>query len=168
MMTKLVRGLLTVCLFVLILCGIGRPVFAETHDANGLSPRQYYSDWVSGSEFSYRAYYYKPSPEYAGFKTQFVIYTPEKPDYLYYFNPYEKKFWGRIKLFRDGEPFYSILREEDRKNVLAEIPESAFPEPGPLPPMPDVADNILLDLPPDDSPSMLASLIEDAKINKKS
>ncbi|MDX2273141.1 MAG: hypothetical protein NW237_14490 [Cyanobacteriota bacterium] len=155
---------------VLILVGTSHVLAGEDKAgataAEFASPRQFYSDWVKTPQFSFRTYYYKPTPSYAGYKHQFVIYTPTKPDYLYYFNPYEKKFWGRIQTFSKGEPKYSLLKSVDQKSVLSEIPESAFPDFGPLPAMPEVQDQLVLDLPPDDSPSLLARLVEDAKINQ--
>lgn len=47
---------------------------------------------------------------------------------------------------------YSLLPESARRASLDQIPETAFPAPAQVPPMPESQDNTLLDLPPDDLP----------------
>jgi hypothetical protein len=41
-----------------------------------------------------------------------------------------------------------MLAEEDRKGTLEEIPESAFPPPGEMPPVPDSTDGARIPPPP--------------------
>lgn len=121
--------------------------------ADYYSPQQYYSTWqkAPSSNYAYRTYYYKPTPQYVGYKHHYVVL---KDDHCYFYNPYEKKYWGRCPLHHNGKPAYSLLKPEHRRSSLAEIPESAFPPPGPLPPVPEGPDGgIVLDLPPDDLPS---------------
>ncbi len=116
------------------------------------SPRQYYSQWQKSpqSNYAYRTYYYKPTPDYAGYKHHYVI---QKGDHCYFYNPYEKQYWGRCPLKHGGQPTYQLLAPADRKPTLAQIPESAFPPAGPLPPIPESDGSATLDLPPDDLPS---------------
>jgi hypothetical protein len=116
------------------------------------SPRQYYSQWQKSpqSNYAYRTYYYKPTPDYAGYKHHYVI---QKGDHCYFYNPYEKQYWGRCPLKHGGQPTYQLLAPADRKPTLAQIPESAFPPAGPLPPIPESNGSATLDLPPDDLPS---------------
>lgn len=120
------------------------------------TPRQYYSGWQMAGQrqFAFRSYYYKPSPEYAGYKHHFVIRTPQDPQHLYFYNPYASKFWGRCPTAAAGRPQYSLLAEKDRKAKLEEIPPSAFPAPTGLPPIPESTDGAVLDLPPDDLPTI--------------
>jgi hypothetical protein len=44
---------------------------------------------------------------------------------------------------------YSMLEEKDRKKDLDAIPETAFPEPGKMPNIPEVADGVAMDKPPE-------------------
>jgi hypothetical protein len=124
--------------------------------ANPYAARQYYSGWSKHPKnaYYYRIYYYKPTATYAGYKHHYLIYYPSKPDYCYYYSPYQKQYWGRCPVNAAGRPLYSMLAEKDRKGTLDEIPETAFPKPGPLPPIPesDPKENATLDLPPDDLP----------------
>ena len=121
------------------------------------SARQYYSGWHKHTKYTYyyRYYYYKPTPTYAGYKHHYVVYYPARPDYVYYYNPYKKVYWGRCPSQAAGKPEYSMLAEADRKATLEEIPEKAFPKPAALPAIPDSdpKEDATLDLPPDDLPT---------------
>jgi hypothetical protein len=126
-----------------------------TASANG--GRQYYGGWNNhpSGKYSYRSYYYKPTPSYVGYKHHYVIHHPSRPQYHYYYNPYTKKYWGRCPSSYGTKPVYSLLAEADRHGDLAQIQESKFPEPSPkLPPIPESTDGIPLDLPPDDLPDL--------------
>src|SRR5205823_3242559 len=58
-------------------------------------PRQNYSGWVQQDNSSYYScHYYQPS-ESSSYKSHRVYYYPSKPQYVYYYNPYSKKYWGR-------------------------------------------------------------------------
>ena len=116
------------------------------------SPRQYYSSWNKhpNRTYYYRTLYFKPSPTYSGYKHHYCIYYKARPQHVYFFNPYKKKFWGRCHINHGGQ--YSILAAVDRRADVNEIPEGAFTDPGDPPPLPEAEDGILLDLPPDDLP----------------
>lgn len=119
--------------------------------------RQYYGNWHSHpAGYSFRPYYYKPHLQFAGFKHHYVIHHPRFPQHLYFYNPYTKKFWGRCPADHGGKPQYSLLAEKDRSGELEKIPESAFPKPAGLPPIPESTDGATLDLPPDDLPDLAA------------
>jgi len=117
-------------------------------------PRQYYGPWHKHPTHSYfyRPYFYKPRVNFAGYRHHYVIHFPRRPQYHYFYNPYQRKFWGRCPVKQGDEPKYSMLTEKDRKAKASDIPESAFPEPGPLPEIPESTDGGKLDLPPDDLP----------------
>ena len=121
--------------------------------ADHYSARQYYGGWHSYHNYYYRSYYYKPYSDYYGYKHHYAIYTPKYPKYVYFYNPYKKQYWGRCPVDHGGKPVYSMLAEKDRKGDLEEIPESAFPAPGPVPPMPESTDGATMELPPDDLPA---------------
>lgn len=118
------------------------------------TPRQYYSGYtyVPSHDYGYRTYYFKPTPDYAGYDYHYVIYPRHDPQHAYYYNPHTQSFWGRCPSHCHGEPYYSLLRPLHRKSSLAEIPAEAFPKPGPLPAIPGAQDNAVLDLAPDDTP----------------
>jgi len=117
--------------------------------------RQYYSSWRKHPTrtYYYRYYYYKPATTYVGYKHHYAIYYPQRPKYVYFYNPYKKVYWGRCPVQTGGKGQYSLLAEKDRKGNIDEIPESAFPKPGPLPPVPESSDGTPMELPPDDLPA---------------
>jgi hypothetical protein len=126
---------------------------ASAANAQGYgSPQQYYSSWKKHptANTAYRTYYYKPTPDYAGYKHHYVI---QKGQHGYFYNPYEKQYWGRCPLQSKGKPQYSLLPPEWRKPVIDQIPESAFPPMGDLPPIPESKGGVQMDLPPDDLPT---------------
>lgn len=128
------------------------------------SSRQYYGGWHAHSGgYHYRSYYYKPHAQFSGFKHHYVIHHPRFPQHLYFYNPYQKKFWGRCPVDHGGKPVYSLLAEKDRNGDLDKIPESAFPKPGPVPEIPESTDGAKLDLPPDDLPDISALPAGDKK-----
>jgi hypothetical protein len=131
--------------------------FGTRVNAQVSAARQYYSGWQTSpkSGYSYRTYYHKPSNDYSGYRHHYVIQKPNDPDHCYFYNPYKKSYWGRCPMNTQGKPLYSLLAEKDRKANLEDIPESAFPPLGALPPIPDSRDGVLLDLPPDDLPAGL-------------
>jgi hypothetical protein len=122
--------------------------------ANPYTPRQYYGPWQKHPKeaYHYRAYYYKPTPTYSGYKHQYVMYSPQKPDHYYFYNPYKKVYWGRCPVNTNGKPLYSMLAEKDCKGQVEDIPETAFPAPAKPPALPEASDDATLDLPPDDLP----------------
>ncbi len=113
--------------------------------------RQYYSSWryYPSRTYYYRSYYYKPYTSYTGYKHHYCVYYPSRPSYVYYYNPYKQQYWGRYDVENKG---YSLLAEEDRKQKLEDIPESAFPEAGKMPPIPESEDSVAIAQPPQDLP----------------
>lgn len=131
--------------------------------AQKYAPRQYYSDWQPAppqakADYQYRKYYYKPTPDYVGYRVHEVRRFKDKPKYDYYLNTKTGKYWGRCPTEYDGKPAYSMLKMEDRHADLNKIPESAFPPPGKMPAIPDSdpAEGATLDLPPEDAPAFPA------------
>jgi hypothetical protein len=123
--------------------------------ANPYTPRQYYSGWYKSPQYNYhyRVYYYKPTPTYVGYKHNYAVYFPSRPNYVYFYNQYKGTYWGRCPVNTNGQAKYSLLAQADRKGSLDEIPESAFPAPGPMPNIPETTDGATLELPPDDMPN---------------
>src|SRR5262245_48674431 len=111
-----------------LLFAIGRSILADD------SGRQYYGGWRKHptAGYFYRAYYYKPEPTYVGYKHHYLLYFPDRPQHYYFYSPYEKVYWGRCPINTEGKPLFSTLAEADRKLKLEDIPESAYPKPGPL------------------------------------
>jgi hypothetical protein len=92
--------------------------------------RGYYTAKYRGPGYSCRKYWYW-SMTYGGYRSHYAVYSPQRPRYVYYYNPYKGRYWGRYDLAAGG---YSTLAPPDRKPQLGQIPESAFPPPGPMPP----------------------------------
>ena len=116
--------------------------------------RQYYAAWCyyPQRKYYYRRYYYKPTVNFRGYKHHYTIYYPTRPNYVYYYNPHRKVFWGRYDLEQEG---YSMLAKDDQDGELKNIDESSFPPPGKMPDIPDSKDGIKIDrLPRHDLPEL--------------
>jgi hypothetical protein len=142
----------SLCLGVLVaLLAVG----GVTAQAHHYSSRQYYTSWRNSphGSYYYRYYYFKPSSNYEGYRHHYAIYYPSHPHYIYFYNPYRHVYWGRCLVKPDGKNQYSLLAEKDRKENLCDIPESAFPAPSAMPPIPESTDEVSMELPPDDLPT---------------
>src|SRR5690242_17978537 len=98
--------------------------------AEGYPHRQYYGGWQQTSNYWYRPYYFKPTPEYSGYKHNWVVYYPNQPEYYYFYSPYSKQVWGRCPVHTGGVGAYSFLKEEDRPapgEITAAPPKAPFP-----------------------------------------
>lgn len=109
--------------------------------------RQYYSNWnyQPASTYYYSTYYYQPHQNYNGYNYHYCIHYPSQPQYVYYYNPHSRQYWGRLDLNGKDGKVYSILKEADRKEKLADIPEKAFPAPAEMPVIPDAADGVKIE-----------------------
>jgi hypothetical protein len=104
--------------------------------------RQYYSSWNYQPSRSYYTsqYYYRPTPTYPTYSYHYCVYRPSQPRYVYYYNTHTRKYWGRFDCQGTEGHQYSLLKAEDQKGSLEEIPEKAFPAPGKMPQIPDATD----------------------------
>jgi hypothetical protein len=97
-------------------------------------------------------YYYKPYPTYASYHYHYGIYYPSQPRYVYYYNPYSRHYWGRFDTEgKEGEQ-YALLAEKGREEQRKDVPESAFPKPGAMPPIPEAKDGVAIEPPPKELP----------------
>jgi hypothetical protein len=109
--------------------------------------RQYYSGWQRSAQgFYFTTHHYRPDAGAMAFNTNYAVFYPETPRYIYFFNPLKGTYWGRFDVKTKG---YSLLAEKDRAGRLKDIPEKAFPDEGPLPEIPDAKDKLTLAEPPD-------------------
>jgi len=145
-----------ISMFALFLGASLLGLVATPQEAQAHGPRQYYSSWNRHptANYHYRNYYYKPTASYSGYKHHYVVYHAQRPNHVYFYNPYTRQYWGRCPIGTQGEGKYSLLAEKDRAGSLKDIPESAFPEPSAVPPIPETTDKVPLDLPPDDLPDV--------------
>jgi hypothetical protein len=113
--------------------------------------RQYYGGWSYNpiQTYYYRPYYYQTYVSAPRYSYHYVVYYPAQTQYYYYYNPAQNYYWGRYDRKSKG---YSLLAEKDRKANLAEIPESAFPEPSKMPNIPESTDGVAMEPAPDDAP----------------
>lgn len=130
--------------------------------------RQYYSSWSyrPSTSYYYTRYYYSPNPRTYTYSYRYVIYYPSQPRYRYYYNPVTRCYTGRYEVDENGKAKgYSLLKPEDQKPALEDIPDSAFPTPGKMPVMPDAEDGERILEPPaapdKDSPSGKAGAYEE-------
>jgi hypothetical protein len=132
------RSSMVLVMLALLVIGIG---------AGAAFRRSYYGGWNYHGQrgYHYCHCYYKPYSSYASYRYHYCVYYPKRPSYVYYYNPYSGQYWGRYDLEAQG---YSLLAEQDRKSTLASIPESAFPEPGDMPAIPESEDGEQLPKPP--------------------
>lgn len=125
-----------------ILLGTTMVAVTASTDAGFYGYRQYYSSWSyhPSHNYYYTRYYYKPYPTYNTYSYHYCIHYQSQPRYVYYYNPHSQQYWGRFDC--EGKPGeqYSLLKPEDRKGKLEDIPESAFPKPGAMPEVPEGAD----------------------------
>jgi hypothetical protein len=124
----------------------------------GDDDRQYYTAWKKHPKagYYYRQYCYKQTCECTEYHHHYVIYYPQQPSYCYYYNPYEKEYWGRCSTDPECEPEarWSSVPEDDRVARLEKIPESSFESPGEMPAIPDSDDGVAIEAPPNDLPEV--------------
>jgi hypothetical protein len=89
-----------------------------------------YSSMYRGSGYYYRNYTYY-SRKYSRYLYHMAVYYPSRPRYVYYYNPYTRKYWGR---YDRSTGRYSLLADCNKRERLSDIPESAFPPGGAMPP----------------------------------
>lgn len=98
--------------------------------AAGHADAGYYSPKYQGAGYSYRYYNYY-SARSRTYQRHMLVYHPRQPRYVYYYNPYKGRYWGRFD-FASGT--YQLLAEQDRRATIGEIREEAFQTGGPMPP----------------------------------
>lgn len=129
-------------------------VIATTQTAEaGRFRRQYYSSWNHHptNNYHYCRYYYTPvvtTTTTVSYDYHYVITYPSQPQYRYYYNPVRRVYWGRFEVDKNNKPVgYSLLKNDDRKSSLKDIPESAFPKASKMPPIPGAEDGELMSMP---------------------
>jgi len=133
---------LTRRLLALLFVGASLSCFIDVQTAEaGNYYRQRYSSWSyhPTRTYYYTTYSYHPVVRTVttNYRYHYAIHYPTQPRYVYYYNPVRRVYWGRYDMQEKG---YSLLKPEDRKQELTDIPESAFPQPGEMPPIPESKD----------------------------
>ena len=110
--------------------------------------RTFYTKWTKQTQgnYYYRTYYYRPSED-SGYRHHYVIYFPQAPYYVYYYDPYRKQYWGRAPAEQGDDPVFSELPAEERGGRLDAISESAFGALGPMPEIPGSSDEVAIAAP---------------------
>src|SRR5690242_11217839 len=116
---------------LLVLAGaVAAAAFGAWSARAAFAGRQYYDAWrPSGQGYYFSTHHYKPSRDAAGYLTNYAVWYPSLPKYVYYYNPAKKTYWGRYNVQTKG---YSLLAEKDRTGRLRDIPDKAFPPEGGL------------------------------------
>lgn len=122
---------LLLCAGFLTALAMGSNDTAEAGYTHGYSSWNYHPT----RSYYYSRYTYTPvTTVTTTTRYHYCVHVPSRPRYVYYYNPVRRVYWGRYDIEAKG---YSMLKEEDRKDKLEDIPESAFPEPGEMPDAPD-------------------------------
>lgn len=108
-------------------CGFAAMLFAT---ASLASDGGYYSKYTHYPSHGYHAayYYYKPAAAAPAYRYHYCVRFPGE-QYVYYYDPGTKHFWGRYDLKANG---FSLLPANDRKGKVQQIDQTAFPPPGPV------------------------------------
>jgi len=117
---------------------------------------QYYTPYYTYSPsygYYYTTYYYQVTVAQPVYYYHYCVYYPYQPHYVYYYNPVSQLYWGRYELGSKGERRYSMLAPQDRKKDLKDIPESAFPAPSAMPPIPGTQNGEAMLPPPENVPA---------------
>jgi hypothetical protein len=138
-------------LLLMATCCLALTDWSGNESQGGGGRRQYYGGWnyYPARSYHYCYYNYYPTPTSTTYSYHYAIHYPSTPRYVYYYNPVRRVYWGRCDMYATGENRYSLLAEADRKPVLKDIPESAFPELGLMPTIPDAKDGVRMEPPPD-------------------
>jgi hypothetical protein len=136
-------------------------------------PRAFYGDWKRHSSgYSYRPYYFKPYPEYHGYRHHDVIHQGQ---HYYYYNPYSRRIWGRCSADPSEQHSYFELRGDQQltvgksgnvlqilgdgktvQNAFSAVQPSGWPaihsigSPTRVPTSADASDHQVMEPPPDD------------------
>jgi hypothetical protein len=127
--------------------------------------RQYYEKtwhYNKKANYHYKEYKYKPKKNSEAYKTQYVVYKPAKPNWVYWYNPEKKTYWARCPTknhpkygqdIKKGKDYWSIIPPEKRKGNLDEINNKDY---GKVtensPPVPESNDDVHIECPPTDLP----------------
>lgn len=110
------------------------------------SPRQYYSPWRENASegYFYRTFYFKADPAADAYDRHYVVSYPGRDDYLYFYDPTTRLFWGRV--LRNGEEGwrFSLIHAIDRQKRVSDIPEAAYTDLGPMPVLPGANDGVTI------------------------
>lgn len=133
-MSKFIAGIV---LSVVTLVGLASmPTSAEA------GHRSSYSRPTFHKNYHVRQYTYY-SNHHRAYRSHHAFYFNHKPKHVYFYNPHKRAWWGRYDLETGG---YSLLKEQDRKAELSDIPEHAFPKPGKMPA--EETGGAIMDVPP--------------------
>ncbi|HEY1068721.1 MAG TPA: hypothetical protein VGE52_21540, partial [Pirellulales bacterium] len=133
-----------------------RPAEANPLAPAAARPRRYFGRWEkspNGAYFS-KKFYYRPDPNGAAEKRQYVVFYPSSLDYLYLFDPEARVYWGRFDRFAPPDVCFQAIAQNEQRTRLWDIPEPAYGKSGPLPRLPGAVDDLRL-LSPTETPALL-------------
>ncbi|MEZ6143009.1 MAG: hypothetical protein R3B84_20790 [Zavarzinella sp.] len=116
---KTIRNIIAALVLAAGLFGSATPAEAGTYSRLSYSSRGY----------AYRTYSYY-SHTYRSQRYHVAVYLKTQTRYVYYYNSHNRKYWGRYDC-QTGK--YQLLPKCQQREMIAEIPESAFPAGGKMP-----------------------------------
>lgn len=111
-------------------------LFVGNTSAQEIFPEQFYTDgakfngWKRVGLAHYSLLFARYRPDDLTYRQQILSFRDSEANHIYVQDARTKKFYGRFDLVSGS---YSVLPEQWRLVNRNEIPESAFPKPGPLP-----------------------------------
>jgi hypothetical protein len=87
----------------------------------------YYSNWSYDQAHSYYfcTCYFK-SCATADYSKYYCVYSPSCGNYVYFYNPVSKLYWGR---FDEQAKGFAVLPAADQKTVISDLPQDKFGAP---------------------------------------
>lgn len=151
-------------LLALLALGLGLSLSSESRGQAG-QRRQFYTSWQysEANKYHYREYYYKAKPTADAYKKQYVVYKPARTkNYVYWYNPDTKKYWGRCPTVhhakygadvKKGKDIWAMLPDAKKKTGLDDIRDDDFgADRETSPPIPGSNDGGTINCPPSDLP----------------
>ncbi|MEM1224921.1 MAG: hypothetical protein AAGJ40_04460 [Planctomycetota bacterium] len=125
-------------------------IIAEHAAAEDSLPRQHYSEFKThaGRGYSLATYFYKPYPDYRGYKYHYVVCPSDHPEHLYLYNPIARTYYGRMLVVGTRVTGYQSLPPSARSSTLEEIADGEFQTQTFLPGIPEAADREAMMPPP--------------------
>ena len=146
-------------------------------------PTQTYSKWSPSAN---KTYYFRilqvQTPPPNDLCLEFIlVHYPDRPKFFYFYDPVDKKYFGRYLLGARPENCFNLLNVNDRQTNLKDIPESAFRHTAGMPTVTQVLrprtgtvidgvalQNLKLQRPPESIPDELLGLPPEEPTLKKS
>lgn len=129
-----------------VLCGAAI-VCLTTSVSFAADVKQSYSQWKYDAPTKRYTCHYEYTPPQQPPKKQVIVYYPEKPDYIYYYNAEKQSYWGRCaspyhKGYNQSQMQWSYYKDNKWSDLsnscpkVPQVPDGPEIAPPPVPPAP--------------------------------